>query len=261
LKASEDLAGVYSIWNRTFVAWTFARALRAGVGDEKKLAKGMQELVDSVVASQDRRGGWPYIRLPGDADGSGIDPSASFLTAGVLLALLETREAGAKVQQEAIDGALAFLDGLREKDGTYRYLPDLPGTLVDGVHPEASGRGPVCALALFRGGRGETDLLQSALDLFLAHRNEFKAEWHKELCHTSPQGFGSHYLFYDYLFAASAARALPREVRERYRGPILADVLAARLADGSFQDMPGLGRPYATAMAALALRELDFGSN
>jgi tetratricopeptide (TPR) repeat protein len=261
LKASEDLAGVYSIWNRTFVAWTFARALRAGVGDEKKLAKGMQELVDSVVASQDRRGGWPYIRLPGDADGSGIDPSASFLTAGVLLALLETREAGAKVQQEAIDGALAFLDGLREKDGTYRYLPDLPGTLVDGVHPEACGRGPVCALALFRGGRGGTDLLQSALDLFLAHRSEFKAEWHKELCHTSPEGFGSHYLFYDYLFAASAARALPREVRERYRGPILADVLAARLADGSFQDMPGLGRPYATAMAVLALRQLDFGSN
>src|SRR5262249_17975620 len=64
LKPGEDLAGVYSIWNRTFVAWALARSLRAKIGDSKSISAVLQELVDSVVASQDHRGGWPYIHLP-----------------------------------------------------------------------------------------------------------------------------------------------------------------------------------------------------
>jgi hypothetical protein len=164
------------------------------------------------------------------------------------------------VPKDSIERALDFLAKLRDEDGTFRYFSEVPGALVDGVHPEACGRGPVCALALRRGGRGgpgDDEPLKRALELFLAHRREFKAEWGKELCHTSPEGFGAHYLFYDYLFAAKAARELPPEERGRYRGPLLADILAAHLADGSFCDLPGLGRPYATAMAALALRELE----
>jgi hypothetical protein len=37
---------------------------------------------------------------------------------------------------------------------------------------------------------------------------------------------------------------------------LIDDVLAARFEDGSFEDLPSLGRPYATAMALIALREL-----
>jgi hypothetical protein len=256
LAPGTDIAGVYSIWNRTFVAWTFARAIRARIGTPGELAPALQRLVESVLSSQDRRGGWPYVQLGGAPGESGIDPSATFLTGGVVLALLDARDAGAKIAQEPIDRALDFLDRAREKDGTYRYMPDVPGTLVDGTHPEASGRGPVCAYALRRGGRGEPELLSSALSIFVAHRPGFLAEWGKTLCHTGPEGFGAHYLFYDYLFAARAVRELSKEDRARFRGPILADVLAARLADGSFLDFPGLGRPYSTAMAALALRAL-----
>lgn len=256
LKPGEDLAGVYSIWNRTFVAWALARSLRAKIGDSKAISAALQELVDSVVASQDHRGGWPYVHLPGDEGGSGIDPSASFVTAGVVLALLDVREAGEKVPKESIERALDFLARLREPDGTFRYLPDVPGALVDGVHPEACGRGPVCTLALARGGRRDSGRVKEVLELFLSHRGVFQAEWGKTLCHTGPEGFGAHYLFYDYLFASAALKELPSAERERFRGPLLADVLAARLADGSFCDLPGLGRPYATAMAALCLGEL-----
>jgi len=88
------------------------------------------------------------------------------------------------------------------------------------------------------------------------HRAGFKREWHKELCHTSPEGFGAHYIFYDYLFAAACVRSLPRDERARYRSLIAEDVLAARFADGSFEDLPLLGRAYATAMALMTLREL-----
>jgi hypothetical protein len=176
-----------------------------------------------------------------------------------VLALHDARDAGAKVPKESLDRALDFLDRARDGDGTYRYMPDVPGARVGEMHPEACGRGPVCALALRRGGRGDEKLVASALEIFGGHQGEFRAEWGKALCHTGPEGFGAHYLFYDYLFAARALRELPRDDRQRFRGPLLADVLAARLADGSFLDFPGLGRPYSTAMAALALRELRDG--
>ena len=169
----------------------------------------------------------------GDPDGPGITRSACFVTGGVVLALQDAGVGGAKVPMVAVDGALDFLEKVRASDGTFRYLPDIPGTVVDGVHPEACGRGPLCALALRRGGRGDGDLLKGTLDLFLEHRSVFKGEWHKELCHTSPEGFGSHYLFYDYLFAARAVGDLPRESRPRYRAALLADILDARLEDGS----------------------------
>ncbi len=114
----------------------------------------------------------------------------------------------------------------------------------------------MCALALHRGGAGSLDLVRAALARFLAHRERFQKEWHKTLCHTGPAGLGSHYLFYDYCFAAASVRALPRAERSRYRDALLEDILDARFADGSFEDMPGLGRAYGTGMALLSLRAL-----
>ena len=56
------------------------------------------------------------------------------------------------------------------------------------------------------------------------------------------------------------ALGLPSELdateRKRFRAVLLEDLLAQRLADGSFQDLPGLGRAYGTAAALLALDAL-----
>jgi hypothetical protein len=49
---------------------------------------------------------------------------------------------------------------------------------------------------------------------------------------------------------------LPLEERRKICAALLDDILARRLEDGSFLDMPGLGRSYGTAMALLALGEL-----
>jgi hypothetical protein len=62
---------------------------------------------------------------------------------------------------------------------------------------------------LRRGGRIEVERVRESLDLFLRFRGGFLSEWHKELCHTGPQGQGAHYLFYDYVFASAALRELP----------------------------------------------------
>jgi hypothetical protein len=110
-----------------------------------------------------------------------------------------------------------------------------------------------------RGGACDVKRVKEALALFVKHEGGLRKEWHKELCHTGPEGQGSHYLFYDYRFAAEAARELPREERAPFRDAILRDVLAARFSDGSFDDMPGLGRAYGTAMALFTMRALRDG--
>lgn len=256
LDAGKDLAGVYSIWGRTYVLSLLASTTRAKIGDAEEIDEAMSALLASIEGSQHVNGGWPYVFLPGDTSGESFDPSASFLTAGVVSVLLEAREVGAKVSPLVLDRALDFLASLRQSDGSYRYMRDLPNARVGDDFPEAAGRGPACAFALHRGGRAELDRVRSALAQFLAHRPGFRKEWHKALCHTAPEGFGSHYLFFDYLFAARAARLLPRSERERARIAILEDVLAERFADGSFEDIPLLGRAYGTAMAVMILHEL-----
>jgi tetratricopeptide (TPR) repeat protein len=259
LDAGSDLAGVYSIWGRTYVLALLARCSRAKIGDAAELDAAMSALLASIAGNQHVNGGWPYVFLPGDPSGENFDPSASFLTAGVVTVLLDARDCGVDVPEEVLDRALDFLDGLRQEDGSYRYMRDLPNARVGDDFPEAAGRGPACAFALHRGGRADLARIRPALAAFLEHRPAFRKEWHKALCHTAPEGFGSHYLFFDYLFAARAARVLPKSERERARLAILEDVLGERFADGSFEDIPLLGRAYGTAMALMILRELRAG--
>jgi hypothetical protein len=256
LEPGSDIAGVYSIWGRTFVLRFLAECVRARVGDSAELRRAIDALVASIAKSQHPRGGWPYVSLPGSDPKSGLDPSSSFLTAGVVLVLLDAKAAGASVPADALDSGLRFLDRLRGDDGVYRYMPDLPGSRsADGI-AEAAGRGPLCALALQRGGVAGVERVRDALRIFADHREAFRKEWHKVLCHTGQEGLGAHYLLYDYWHAAAALRVLPAAERPALRDAILADLLAARFADGSFEDLPGLGRAWGTAATLLALREL-----
>lgn len=251
------LAGVYSIWSRVYALEFFIAAKRAHLGDEAKLASAIDQLAQSISSSQDHRGGWPYITLPGDPKSENFDPSASFLTAAALFALIDAREASATVDEDSITHGLDFIARAAQPDGTYRYMPEVPGERVDQDRPEAAGRGPVCALALFEGKRADREVLARALQLFASHRSEFKAEWHKTLCHTSPTGFGAHYIAFDYLHAARAVHELDAADRAPLRAALIDDLLASRFEDGSFEDLPGLGRAYATAMALETLRALE----
>jgi len=252
--AGDDLAGVYSIWGRTFALRFLAQCRDARIGGDERLNPALDGLMQSVLASQHAGGGWPYITLADSASTAGFDPSTSFLTAGVLLALLDARDAGTAVPQLAMDRGQAFLAGLRHADGSFRYMRDAPEPVGN---PEAAGRGPVCALALLRGGAGSVDDLTASLQRFDEQRAALKREWGKETCHTGPEGQGAHYLFFDWAFAAEAVAQLPRNRQQRFRRALLQDILDVRDADGAYADMPSLGRAYGTAMALAAFQSLE----
>ena len=75
--------------------------------------------------------------------------------------------------------------------------------------------------------------------------------------HTGPDGQGSHYLMFDYAFAAAAIDELPDREKRRYKRPLIEQILGARSDDGSYIDNPINGPHYGTAMALIAFRHLD----
>jgi hypothetical protein len=122
----------------------------------------------------------------------------------------------------------------------------------------AAGRGPVCELALLKGGRSSAQRLEKALDSFVSDRADLERQLGKALMHAGPEAQGCHYLLFDYAFAAAALRELPEgNEREPARRVIAEFVLRARRDDGSFEDTPIMGPASGTGLALWALGALS----
>ncbi len=249
----------YSVWSNPYALLLAAECLPAGIGAPAPAQAMAADAVAALVAKQKSGGGWSYY-LSSTIAGSSqpLEVSMSFTTAAVLTALLRAPEAGAAVDEEVIAEAVRCLEAMRRPDGAFLYLVEHTShTPVGGTPGDAAGRGPACALALLRAGHADAAAVRARLELFVAHLPELAREQGKALMHCGPEAQGSHYLLFDYMNAAEALAVLPAAERAPFRAPLLAAVLAARNADGSFVDNPQIGRAAGTAMAVIALQALD----
>ncbi len=254
-RGAREEQATYAVWADTFELRLLVRASRALPARADALRAEVQARVDRLCRRQRANGGWPYFLLATDPDGSGL--TTSFLSAAIVLALDEARAQGATLPDGVLARAGGYLRGMRGPDGQFGYAPDAGG----GDARAAAGRSPLCALALDRalragGGQGDTPGIRRALALFVAHQQDLRAEVGKDLCHTGPLAQASYYFLYDHLYAAEAVQALPEAERGPLRAAIRGALLSARLDDGSFQDMPSLGRAYGSAMALSTLEAL-----
>lgn len=249
LLGAGDRAGImsYEVWAEPFVLRLFADCLRRKTGDAAKIRVAAEEFVEDLAKRRRPVGGWTYLLRMDPASGGVADVAMSFVTASVLIALVDARDAGVRVPEEMIAKAADVLVSLRSKGG-FAYFT---GSAVQGdLDPEAAARGPACVLALVRAKRAGPAELRRALEVFESQRAAIKAERGKSMMHAGPQGQGCHFIWFDTMFAAEAAAELKLDVPW-----LVEDVLEARLADGGFAaDFPATGRAYATAAALTALR-------
>jgi hypothetical protein len=155
-----------------------------------------------------------------------------------------------------VERGLDCLEQMRDADGDFAYLA-WSSEAIETNPQGAAGRAPTCELALLDGGRSSAVRVREALDIFLEHRGTYSKELGKSLMHTGPDGQGSHYLLFDYAGAAASLGAIERRERARYRAAILEDVLRAHREGGAFVDNPMLGSASGTALALIALAELE----
>jgi hypothetical protein len=249
----------YGVWSKSYVIGFLSEAVEQGVLEKEPLKGVLRELVSDLATIQKSGGGWSYYvtRELGKV-GQPSDQSISFCTAAAVMALHEAKQIGVSVPESMMEKALGCLERMKNPDGTFEYMlhhgnegaprkPNLEG---------AAGRGPVCSLALFRWGRADLDALRTALRIFANHRDRYTREKRKTLMHTGMGGQGSHYLLFDYAYAAVALSLLSNEERMAFRGLLLDTVLDARCKDGSFVDNPMVGPHFGTAMALIAIRHL-----
>ena len=248
----------YAVWSRPYALAFLGDCVLAEIAPREDLAPVAKAMIADLERKQRSNGGWSYY-VTGDTEGtSAPEHSISFTTAAVILGLVRGDEAGFQVPEPLLERALDCLEAMRDSAGNFEYFLWV-GSSGGGSNPEpgAAGRGPVCELALLRGGRGEKlDPLRRALGTFARHRRGLMAEQGKALMHCGTSGQGSHYLCFDYATAAMAVSTLPPGEREKHRGAVIEALLAARGASGGFLDNPLLGWAAGTGLALHALHAL-----
>ncbi|MEE8469692.1 MAG: prenyltransferase/squalene oxidase repeat-containing protein, partial [Planctomycetota bacterium] len=244
----------YGVWSRAYLLGFLVECTVQGVREHDELADRIRKVIEELGERQKPDGGWSYY-VTADLGSSTSPPlpSMTFTTAAVLLPLLRAHDEGFAVPEQSIERGLDLLEAARNQNGTFEYMlsPGI-GSIVAG----AAGRGPVCTLALLHGGRAEVDDLRTALELFAQHRGTYMRERGKSLMHCGSEGQGSHYLTFDYAYAAQAVRLLPSGERGRYRAAVLESVLSGRSEEGSYLDNPLIGWALGTAFAVWAFQAL-----
>jgi hypothetical protein len=250
----------YGPWGYAYGLTLFATAVEAGRWEREHAEVAVERLLSALERSRMEGGGWTYrVRRQGAGGAmASTRESASMMTAGVVHALLDAREAGFEVPQELIDGGLDTLEHMATSGTGYEYFltpdADAPrGTTATG----AAGRGPLCTLALVRAGRADVAALRTELLEYTEHLDVLVRETGKSVMHAGPDGLGSHYLMFDHAWAARATLRLPVDERAALQEPLRAAVLAGRREDGSLLDNSINGRHYGTGMALVALQLLD----
>jgi hypothetical protein len=245
--------------------WGYAYALRfVGMCAEAKLEtshdldRARASLISALKLSQMEGGGWNYrVFTSVNGDTTSTNQSASFMTATVALALMEAARHGDPVPGEMIDAALDCLEQMRGPEDRFEYfLSHGQAAQHFATAAGSAGRGPVCTLALYKGGRATVDDLRESLETFATHLPSYARERGKSLMHAAPDGQGSHYLLFDYSWSATTLAELPASERDVYRKPLIDCVLQARLSGGSFLDNAINGRHYGAGMALEALQAL-----
>ncbi|MHC5024319.1 MAG: hypothetical protein ACYTGG_10490 [Planctomycetota bacterium] len=260
----------YTCWGSSYGLFCVAAALDPALGLVDALPADVRaaleeegsHLVEDLVRIQAPNGGWSYY-ISGTVDGRSSGTAMSFTTATVLLALHAAKERGIAVPAEALDRGSGCLASMRGANGVFEYMRQGAGPHAAGDVPPAgaAARGPVCTLAMQRGGLLEPDAMTPAFQIYIEHLGVFGAEARKALMHAGPAGQGSHYLLYDYSTAAEALRAtdvaaLSVDTRGPARAAILRMLARCRNADGSFVDNPIIGCATGTGLAALTLLDL-----
>jgi tetratricopeptide (TPR) repeat protein len=250
----------YTVWSHATNLRYLAASVQCGFLPKRPSMALAAERMAELFKRQRPGGGFSYYISQDPRSNARDTQSISFVTGYVALALLDAKDAGFAVPAARVRQCQAALGAMLNPNGTFSYMKPAGVRTPDATkEPGAAGRGPYCALALFRGGLADLDLVRKTVALYVKHREGLGRERRKALMHTGSDAQGSHYIMFDYAMIAQAIAVLPEAERKIPRTVLLEEILAARLDDGSYLDNPFLGRAFGAAMALSAFESLGVG--
>ncbi len=294
-----------SFWNRAYSLLALVSLYREKADDGLKGV--IQGNIDELVAGQrksekeERGGGWYYHifrgkdgeeedeakkkltdqfkdkKNPQKSDCSGTELfgrglPVTFLTSVCLIALLEAKDAGFAVPQEAIQAGVSYLNRMRQQDGSFKYYGK---TTFTNKLAGSCVRSAPCELALLLAGHGSKERLASAVSIFFKHRDIVDKAWEKQksegkklIMHSATkEGVAPYFFFYGYFWTLQALYFIDKDTpiqidkadEKSTKSPaecieiLKKTMVKTQTSDGSWYDGPLGGAHYGTGSALVVI--------
>lgn len=219
--------------------------------------------LDQLWKYQAPTGGWAYY----DMDIGTVRPtwSTSFMTAVVILGILDAKELGWEVEENRLDRAVRGLVRCRLWDGSYSYSMHATnqvdtGLGIDRVRGSLS-RIQVCNLALIRAKDVGFEVSITEEDLATGLGQLFREHHYLDIARGRPyphEAFhynSGYFYFFGHYYAGLVLERLGPKAKDRYLPALVHEIAKTQNADGSMIDyfMNDYGRPYGSAYGVGAL--------
>ncbi len=256
-----DGTALYNNWGHAYAIHALVRLLALKPDDaprRQRLRALLSEQIDMLQRYECIDGGWCYYDLEVHAKRPG-GSSISFVSATVLVALHEAKEAGIEVPEKSIQRAVASILRQRKPDFSYCYGEYLKYQPMHEINRPAGslGRSQACNLALRLWGDDQvTDqVFCDWLDRLFARNGWLDMGRKRPVPHESFAAVAGYFFYYGHYYAARCMELLPSAERSGYQDHLAQVLLRLQEKDGSWWDFPlyDYHQQYGTAFALMSL--------
>ena len=254
-------AAIYNNWGHAYGIQAFVRMIRRRPDDAARRARleGLiREQIGLLGRYETADGGWGYYDFKAHTQKPSGSPT-SFLTATVLVAFREARDAGVAPPKRLVDRALAALRRQRNPDHTYLYSAPWKWRPVYPINrPGGSlGRSQAGNVALRLWGEPDItdDVLKTWLDRLFARNDWLGIGRKRPVPHESWFQVAGYFYYYGHYYAGLCIEQLPPADRPHFQAHLAATLLRLQEKDGSWWDYPlyDYHQPYGTAFGLMSL--------
>jgi len=252
---------LYNTWGHAYSIQALVRMLGRRPDDRQrrdKIGALIRQQIDMLDRYECVDGGWCYY----DFKARTQRPSGStlsFLTATVLVAFAEAKQAGFEIPERLVKRGVESIRRQRKPDFSYCYGEYLKYQPMHPVNrPGGSlGRSQACNLAMrLWGDRQVTDqVLATWLDRLFARNLWLDLGRKRPIPHDSWFMVAGYFFYYGYYYAALCIEQLPSPQRPTYQDHLAQVLLHLQEKDGSWWDFPlyDYHKQYGTAFALMSL--------
>jgi len=252
---------IYNNWGHAYSIQALVRLLsRPGLDEarKEKLRQLVRQQIEMLQRYEFLDGGWAYYDFAAHTQkpsGSTI----SFVTATVLVALHEAKQAGFDIPEPIVQRGTASILRQRKPDFSYLYGEYLKYAPMHPVNRPAGslGRSQVCNLAMRLWGDSEVtdEVVRLWLDRLFARNLWLDMGRKRPIPHESHFAIAGYFFYYGHYYAARCIELLPPEQRTAYQSHLAHVLLRLQEKDGSWWDFPlyDYHQQYGTAFALMSL--------
>jgi hypothetical protein len=256
-----DGVALYNNWGHAYAIHALVRLLDRPRGDQshrQQIGKLLDQQVDLLRRYECVDGGWCYYDFNAETQ-QPSGSSISFVSATVLVALAEAKQAGVAVPEKMVKTAVASIQRQRKPDFSYLYGEYLKYQPMHPINRPAGslGRSQACSLALRLWGdqRITDEVLIAWLDRLFARNGWLDDARKRPIPHESFAAVAGYFYYYGHYYAARCIEQLPAAQRPPYQGQLAHLLLHLQEKDGSWWDFPlyDYHQQYGTAFALMTL--------